>query len=91
MPELDGLEATRQILEAVPDTKVLVLTMHESDQMVRRALEAGARGYLLKSDLTECLVKAVKGYCRRQAFLNAQSLRNRAGRVSQGKKRTSAT
>jgi len=69
MPELDGLEATRQILEAVPDTKVLVLKMHESDQMVRRALETGAHGYLLKSDLTECLVKAVKDIAAGKRFL----------------------
>ena len=60
MPELDGVEVARQIREAVPNTEVLVLTMHESDQMVRRALDAGARGYLLKSDLTECLAKAVR-------------------------------
>jgi len=44
MPELDGVEVTRQIREAVPGTKVLVLTMHESDQMVRRALDAGPAG-----------------------------------------------
>ena len=69
MPELDGFEATRQILQAVPDTKVLVLTMHESDQMVRRALDAGVRGYLLKSDLTECLVKAVKAVAEGERFL----------------------
>jgi len=69
MPELDGLEATRQILEAIPDTKVLVLKMHESDQMVRRALETGAHGYLLKSDLTECLVKAVKDIAAGKRFL----------------------
>jgi DNA-binding NarL/FixJ family response regulator len=69
MPELDGFEATRQILKAVPDTKILVLTMHESDQMVRRALEAGARGYLLKSDLTECLAKAVKAVADGKRFL----------------------
>jgi DNA-binding NarL/FixJ family response regulator len=69
MPELDGVEATRQILEAVPDTRVLVLTMHESDQMVRRALAAGARGYLLKSDLTECLAKAVKAIVDGKRFL----------------------
>jgi DNA-binding NarL/FixJ family response regulator len=60
MPELDGVEAVRQIREAVPGTKILVLTMHESDHMVRRALDAGALGYLLKSDLTDCLPKAVK-------------------------------
>lgn len=60
MPKLDGMEVVRQIREAVPATRVLVLTMHESDQMVQRALHAGAHGYILKSDLSECLVKAVK-------------------------------
>jgi DNA-binding NarL/FixJ family response regulator len=69
MPELDGVEATRQIREAVPDTKVLVLTMHESDQMVRRALDAGACGYLLKSDLTDSLAKAVKAFSEGKRFL----------------------
>ena len=61
MPELDGVQVTRQIREALPDTKVLVLTMHESDQMVQNALDAGAHGYVLKSDLTKSLVEAVKG------------------------------
>lgn len=69
MPELDGIEVVRQIREAVPDTKVLVLTMHESDQMVRRALDAGAHGYLLKSDLTDSLTKAVKAIAGGKRFL----------------------
>ena len=69
MPELDGVEVTRQIREIVPDTKVLMLSMHESDQMVRRALEAGARGYLLKSDLTECLANAVEAVAEGKRFL----------------------
>jgi len=69
MPELDGIEVVRQIREAVPDTKVLVLTMHESDQMVQRALDAGANGYVLKSDLTECLAKAVKSVAEGKRFL----------------------
>jgi DNA-binding NarL/FixJ family response regulator len=69
MPELDGVEAARQIGEAVPGTKVLVLTMHESDQMVRRALDAGARGFLLKSDLTDSLIKAVKAVADGKRFL----------------------
>jgi len=69
MPELDGVEATRQLREAVPDTKVLVLSMHESDQMIQRALDAGAQGYILKSDLTECLVKAVKDVSDGKRFL----------------------
>ena len=69
MPELDGFDATRQIVAAVPDTRVLILTMHESGQMVRRALEAGARGYLLKSDLTKSLVKAVEAIAEGKRFL----------------------
>lgn len=69
MPELDGIEVARQIREAVPETKVLVLTMHESDQMVQRALDAGAHGYVLKSDLTECLAKAVKAVSEGKRFL----------------------
>ena len=69
MPELDGVEVTRQIRKAAPDTKVLVLTMHESDQMVHRALDAGAFGYLLKSDLTDCLAKAVKAVSEGKRFL----------------------
>ena len=68
MPELDGIQVARQIRQALPDTQVLVLTMHESDQMVRRALDAGARGYLLKSDLTECLAKAVKAVSEGKRF-----------------------
>ena len=69
MPDLDGVEVARQIREAVPDTKVLVLTMHESEQMVRRALDAGARGYLLKSDLTDSIIKAVKAVAHGKRFL----------------------
>jgi DNA-binding NarL/FixJ family response regulator len=69
MPELDGVEAVCQIREAVPDTKVLVLTMHGSDQMVQRALDAGAHGYILKSDLTESLPEAVKAISEGKRFL----------------------
>ena len=69
MPDLDGLQATRRIREAVPTTEVVVLTMHESDQMVRRVLDAGARGYVLKSDLATHLVKAVKDVCAGKMFL----------------------
>jgi len=60
MPEQDGLQVTRQIREALPGSRVLVLTMHESDHMVQSALEAGAHGYILKSDVSDLLIKAVK-------------------------------
>jgi DNA-binding NarL/FixJ family response regulator len=70
MPELDGLQATRQIREAAPKTEIVMLTMHESDQMVRRVLTAGARGYVLKSDLARNLVKAVRDVSRGRHFLS---------------------
>jgi DNA-binding NarL/FixJ family response regulator len=69
MPDLDGLQATRQIREVAPRTSVVVLTMHESDQMVRRVLDAGALGYVLKSDLAAHLVKAVKDVSAGNMFL----------------------
>ena len=69
MPKLDGLEATRKILNDCPETKILILTMHESAQMVRRILEAGARGYILKSDLAEQLVRAVREVSQGKLFL----------------------
>ena len=72
MPDLDGIEVTRQVRKAVPEIKVLVLTMHDSDQMVRRALEAGAHGYLLKSDLTDSLPKAVKAISEGKRFFTPE-------------------
>jgi DNA-binding NarL/FixJ family response regulator len=69
IPNIDGIEVTRRIRKSAPNVKVLVLTMDESDQMVRRALDAGARGYVLKSDLTDCLPKAVKAIAEGKRFL----------------------
>src|ERR1700720_5028998 len=69
MPDLDGLQVTRRIREVVPTTEVVILTMHESDQMVRRVLDAGALGYVLKSDLAAHLVKAVKVVSAGKLFL----------------------
>lgn len=60
MPVLNGLEATRQILKANPRIKILVLTLHDSDQVVRDVLGAGARGFLLKSDAARDLIAAVE-------------------------------
>lgn len=60
MPDMDGLEVTRQIRDGARETQILILTMHESDQMVRRVLEMGARGYVLKSDMAAHLFQAVK-------------------------------
>jgi len=73
MPKLDGLEATRRIKSEAPETQVLVLTMHESDQMVCRVLEAGARGYVLKSDLAEHLVEAVREVLAGRTYLTPKA------------------
>ena len=55
MPELNGLDATRQILKESPRTEVLILSMHQSEQVVREVLQAGARAYVLKSDADQSL------------------------------------
>jgi DNA-binding NarL/FixJ family response regulator len=60
MPGTSGLVAARQILEAFPETSILMLSMHAEDTLVRQALEAGARGYILKSALDLDLASAIK-------------------------------
>ncbi len=69
MPEMDGLEVTRRIRESVPETNVLILTMHESDEMVRQVLNAGAHGFVLKSDLAHCLLKVIRAVARSEISL----------------------
>jgi DNA-binding NarL/FixJ family response regulator len=71
MPDLNGLEATRQILKESPLTEVLVLTMHHADELVRDVLQAGARGYVLKSDADASLIQAVDSLRRHKPFLTA--------------------
>ncbi len=68
MPELNGLEATRQILRELPATEVLILSMHESEQMTRELLDTGARGYVLKSDATRDLIAAVEALRRHRPY-----------------------
>jgi DNA-binding NarL/FixJ family response regulator len=71
LPELNGLDATRQILKDVPDTEVLVLTMHHSEELARDVLQAGARGFVLKSDADENLIAAVDSLRQHKPFLTA--------------------
>ena len=60
MPELNGLEATRRIRSLLPGTEVLIFTMHESKTLVQEALAAGARGFILKTEVNHQLVATVK-------------------------------
>ena len=72
MPSLHGLEATRQIIKEDPRAKVLVLTLHDSDQVVREVLNAGARGFLLKSDAARDLVVAVEALRRDKTYFTSK-------------------
>jgi DNA-binding NarL/FixJ family response regulator len=72
MPSLNGLEATRQMLKQDSRAKVLILTMHESDPLIQEVLNAGARGYLLKSDAGKDLVTAVEAVRRNKTFFTAK-------------------
>jgi DNA-binding NarL/FixJ family response regulator len=60
MPRMDGLEACRRIRKSVPKSEVLIVTQHDSPQMMREALGAGARGYIVKSDAARDLLAALE-------------------------------
>lgn len=60
MPELDGVEATRRIVEKCPDTRVLILSMYLSAEHIHRALQAGAQGYVLKESAGDEVVEAIR-------------------------------
>lgn len=72
MPSLNGLEATRQIVKKAPRTRVLVLTMHDTNPLIQQVVKAGARGYVLKSDVASDLVSAVDALCRDQTFFTSK-------------------
>jgi DNA-binding NarL/FixJ family response regulator len=72
MPGLNGVEATRQIRAELANTEVLVLTMHESDDLVHEILAAGARGYILKNDAGKFLAQAVQALSEHRPFFSPQ-------------------
>lgn len=75
LPGVSGLVATRRILEKLPDTAVLMLSMHSEDTLVKQALQAGARGYILKSAVDMELVTAVRNVAAGQTVLDPQVAR----------------
>ena len=76
MPDMNGIDATRQIKRMLPETKVLVLTMHENDEYVFQALRAGAAGYMLKEAADTDLISALRIIQSGQFYLSpmAQSV-----------------
>jgi DNA-binding NarL/FixJ family response regulator len=75
MPVLNGIETTRQILAENPETRVLILSMHESEQIVREVLQAGAQGYLLKSDAGRDLVRAIEALLDNKTYFTSSVAR----------------
>jgi len=73
MPRLSGLVAAQHIRQAVPAAKILILTLHESGEMLRRALETGAHGFVLKSDLAESLVSALREIAGSKTVLTSKA------------------
>jgi DNA-binding NarL/FixJ family response regulator len=72
LPEMSGLEATRKILHSQPETAILILSMHSEDTLVRQALEAGARGYVLKNAMDLDLANAIKGVAAGKSVIDPQ-------------------
>lgn len=69
MPEMNGLDVTRMLKSTSPKTKVLILTMHDSEALAEEVMHAGARGYLLKSDAAELLPTAIETLAAGKNFL----------------------
>lgn len=72
MPNLNGLDAARQVLAMAPEARILILTVHDSEQMVREVLAAGASGFLLKSDAGRDLLAAVEALQNRRTFFTSK-------------------
>jgi PAS domain S-box-containing protein len=70
MPNMNGLEATRAIRNSLPDSEVLIMSQHDSPQVVQQAFSAGARGYVVKSSLARELLNAVAVVARHEAFVD---------------------
>jgi len=73
MPNLNGIDAARQILANSPATHILILTMHYSQQVVQEVLAVGARGFLLKSDAGRDLISAVEAVQHNRTFFTSQA------------------
>jgi len=78
LPQMNGIEASRRILAKLPNTAILMLSMHSEDTLVKQALEAGARGYILKNAMDLDLVSAIKKVAEGKTVLDPQITRSGA-------------
>jgi DNA-binding NarL/FixJ family response regulator len=75
MPELNGLDVTRALRVSTPKTRILIVTAHESEQLIRDVLDAGAMGYVLKSDAGRVLVQAIEALLDERPFFTSKVAR----------------
>lgn len=73
MPRMDGLEACRRIRKDVPESEILIVTQHDSPQMMREAIRAGARGYVVKANVTTDLPAAIEAVSQHQPFTSLKN------------------
>src|SRR5450755_4253288 len=73
MPDLNGVDAAKRIRKSSPDTEVLILSVHYSDQLIRDILEAGVRGYIVKSDSDRDLIIAVETLANHKPFFTPRA------------------
>ena len=73
MPELNGLEAARRIRKVSPDSEILILSMHYSDQLIREILDAGVRGFVVKSDSDRDLIIALETLANHKPFFTSMA------------------
>lgn len=90
MPELNGVEATRQIRKVSPRTEVLILSVHHSEHLIREILDAGARAFVVKTDCDVDLVRAVDALGQHKPFFNAYATEMLLGGYGQEKAPTAA-
>ncbi len=76
MPRLNGLEATRQVRSSLPNCEVLILSQHESPEMVRQAINVGARGFVAKRSIGKDLISALESVTRKESFFGTAELKN---------------
>jgi DNA-binding NarL/FixJ family response regulator len=72
MPGIDGLETARRICKVVPDSEIVFLSQHDSAEMVRQALRNGGRGYVVKSDIAQELIHAIRAALRKQRHVSTK-------------------
>lgn len=73
MPELNGIEAARRVRKVAPNAEVLILSVHYSDQLIREILDAGVRGYMIKTDSDRDLVAAVETLAQHKPFFTPRA------------------